>query len=345
MKIAPRNIEAFVARPDPKARVILVYGPDTGLVSERGKALLGAIADDPGDPFEASEVAGAELPNWTDYGRLAEAASAISLSGGGRVVRVRGASDAHAAALSTFLERAPGEGRFIFEAGNLGPGSAMRKLCEKSAAAAAVPCYLDDGEDLARLIAGTLADAGLTVERDALAYLADMLGGDRLQTRRELEKLALYVGPTETRVGLAEAEAAIGDVAAMTLEDLAFAVAEGDQAALARALTRSLREGGSAVSALRAVARHFSRLHLIASARDRDRGSRVDQAMKSLRPVVYFKRQDSFRAQLAAWPTDRLAAALRLLIGAEIECKTTGLPADIMCAHALMRIAVGARAA
>ena len=341
MKIASRSIEAFVARPDPEARVILVYGPDTGLVSERGAALLGALARDPGDPFEVSEVGGAELPRWTDYGRLAEAASAMSLGGGGRVVRVRGASDAHAEALKTFLERKPGDGRFIYEAGNLGRGSALRLLCEKSAAAAAVPCYLDAGEDLARLIAATLAEAGLTVERDALAYLADVLGGDRLQTRRELEKLALYVGRSQTRVGLAEAEAAIGDVAAMTLEDLAFAVAGGDQAALTRALARSLREGGSPVGALRAVARHFTRLHLIACARDR--GDRVDQAMKSLRPAVYFKRVRAFRAQIAAWPTERLAAALRLLVGAEIECKTTGLPADIMCGHALMRIAAAVR--
>ncbi len=342
MKIAPRDIEGFVARPDPETRVILVYGPDTGLVNERGQALLRELADDHDDPFQVSEVRGAELQGWTEYGRLAEAASSLSLLGGGRIVRVRGATDSHAAALETFLDRAPGEGRMIYEAGDLRPSSSLRRVCEKSKRAAAVPCYLDSGDGLARLIHDALRDLGLAVDSDALDYLTDRLGGDRLQTRRELEKLAMYVGPGETRVSLASAEAAVGDVAAITLEDLAFAVAGGDQAALVRALARSQREGGNAVAALRAVARHFDRLHRVAS--DRDRGVRTDQAMKSLRPPIFYKRADAFREQLGRWPTDRLAAALRLLLDAEIECKTSGLLPDATCEHALMRVAAAARA-
>ena len=341
MKIAPRDIESFVARPDPKARVILVYGPDTGLVSERGEALLRALTDDPADPFRVSEVRGSELQSWTEYGRVAEEASSASLTGGGRIAWVHGATDSHAAALEAFLKQAPGDGRFIYEAGDLRPSSALRRLCEKSALAAAVPCYLDSGEGLARLIAKSLAGAGLAVDAEAMDYLADRLGGDRLQTRRELEKLVLYLGPAETRVSLAAAQAAIGDVAAITLDDLAFAVAGGDQAALVRALGRSLREGGSAVAALRAVARHFDRLHQVAGARDR--GEAVDQAMKSLRPPVFFKRGTAFRAQLSRWPTERLATALRLLLDAEIDCKTTGRAPEIMCEHALMRVAAAAR--
>ncbi len=342
MKIAPRDIDGYLARPDPQARVILVYGPDSGLVSERGEALMRALANDPDDPFEVSEVRGAELQGWTEYGRLAEAAASLSLLGGGRVIRVRGATDSHAAALERFLDRAPGEGRMVYEAGDLRPNSALRRICEKSALAAAIPCYLDSGEGLVRLIHSALGDEGLAVDADALDYLAARLGGDRLQTRRELEKLALFVGPGETRVSLAAAETVVGDVAAITLEDLAFAVAGGDQAALVRALGRSLREGGNAVAALRAVVRHFDRLHRVAS--DRDRGVRVDQAMKSLRPQVFYKRTAAFRSQLSVWPTERLAAALRLLLDAEIECKTTGLAPDATCEHALMRVAVAARA-
>ena len=343
MKIATRDIEGFLARPDPEVRVALVYGPDTGLVSERGEALLRTLAEDRDDPFEVSEVRGAELQGWTEYGRLAEAASSLSLSGGGRIIRVRGATDAHAAALETFLEEAPGEGRLIYEAGDLRPGSALRRACERSQRAAAVPCYLDSGEGLARIIVAALGDEGLAVDRDALDYLANRLGGDRLQTRRELEKLALFVGPGDQRVSLAAAQATVGDVAAMTLEDLAYAVADGDPGALVRALTRSLREGGNAVSAVRAVARHFDRLHRVAS--ERDRGTRIDQAMKSLRPPIFYKRAPAFRAQLADWPTERLAAAMRLLVEAEIECKTTGVVPDVTCEHALMRVAAGARAA
>ena len=44
------EIEPFIARPDARP-VVLVFGPDAGLVSERVEALIRASVDDPNDPF------------------------------------------------------------------------------------------------------------------------------------------------------------------------------------------------------------------------------------------------------------------------------------------------------
>mgnify|MGYP002279672751 CR=1 FL=1 len=71
-------------------------------------------------------------------------------------------------------------------------------------------------------------------------------------------------------------------------------------------------------------------------------GRSADQAIKSLRPPVIFKQAERFRGQLRRWPPDRLAAALDLLTAAEMDCKTTGLPAEAICGRALMRIAQAA---
>jgi DNA polymerase-3 subunit delta len=45
------DVEAFIARPDPSRPVVLVFGPDAGLVSERVNALVKASVDDANDPF------------------------------------------------------------------------------------------------------------------------------------------------------------------------------------------------------------------------------------------------------------------------------------------------------
>src|SRR5215470_17402891 len=45
------DVDAFVARSDSARRVVLVFGPDAGLVSERVRALLAASVDDMNDPF------------------------------------------------------------------------------------------------------------------------------------------------------------------------------------------------------------------------------------------------------------------------------------------------------
>ncbi len=56
------DVDAFVARPDPARPVVLVFGPDAGLVSERVNALVKASVDDPNDPFALARLEGEDLP-------------------------------------------------------------------------------------------------------------------------------------------------------------------------------------------------------------------------------------------------------------------------------------------
>ncbi len=45
------EVESFMARPDPDKLIVLVFGPDAGLVRERVAALVRSCVDDPSDPF------------------------------------------------------------------------------------------------------------------------------------------------------------------------------------------------------------------------------------------------------------------------------------------------------
>ena len=55
------DVDQFIARPDPSRPVILVYGPDSGLVRERVDALVAAAVDDPRDPFSLARIEGDAL--------------------------------------------------------------------------------------------------------------------------------------------------------------------------------------------------------------------------------------------------------------------------------------------
>src|SRR5258708_37886684 len=81
------EIEAFVARPDPSRSVVLVFGPDAGLVSERVEAIVRASVDDPNDPFALVRLDGDTLA--ADPARLADEALTVPLFGGRRAIRVR----------------------------------------------------------------------------------------------------------------------------------------------------------------------------------------------------------------------------------------------------------------
>ena len=345
MKVAPRDLPRFFRSAETSVGAVLFYGPDQGLVRERAVELVARLAGDVRDPFRVAELTPAQLKE--DPVRLADEAAALSLTGGRRVLRLREAGDGLAQALGELLEETTPAAFLVLEAGELGPRSSLRVLFERLPRAAAVPCYLDDEEALQQVIADWLKTHRFTADRDAIDFLLARLGGDRGITRQELEKLALYLGPAEMagspapaprRLTLADAEAVVGDSSALTLDDLALALADGDSAALDRAYRRALEEGSDAIAILRAAARHLLRLHQVASAED----SRA--AIKALRPPVFFKLEQRFLTQLRLWPVSRLAEALDRLIQAEARIKTNVQPRDAIAERALLDVAGLARA-
>ena len=54
MKLTFREIEPFVKKPNPAARVVLIYGPDDGLMRERSKMISQSIVKDLNDPFNVA---------------------------------------------------------------------------------------------------------------------------------------------------------------------------------------------------------------------------------------------------------------------------------------------------
>src|SRR6267154_3193826 len=191
-KLAPSRLAAFLHRPDPEIRAVLLYGPDEGLVRERAGIILRTVCPDLNDPFRVADLGAAALA--ADPARLADETAQLSLTGGRRVVRVRGAGDLLAKLFTEFLKPSSGEAFVVVEAGELPSRSALRRAFEAARLAVAIACYPDTPRDLAAVIRETLTAHRVTASRDAGQFLVEHLGGDRLLTRTQLEKLALYAG-------------------------------------------------------------------------------------------------------------------------------------------------------
>src|ERR1700687_5942103 len=102
-----KEIDAFLARPDPARPIILLYGPDAGLVRERAEALLASAVDDPHDPFSLVKLDGDELS--AEPSRLVDEAMTMPLFGGRRAIRVRAGSRSFASGIDA-LGDSPLEG-------------------------------------------------------------------------------------------------------------------------------------------------------------------------------------------------------------------------------------------
>ena len=341
MKLSGSRIGAFLRAPDPKIRLILIFGADRGLVRERARDLAKNVVEDLSDPFRVTELTTDDVRS--DGARVADEMSQISFLGGRRVIFLRMEAEDLSARLQPVLDTPPpGDALFIVEAGELSARAPVRKAFETSANAVAIPCYADNDQNVGALVDATFADAGMSVDRGARDFLVAHLGSDRMVTRSELDKLVLYA-QGQASITLDDAIAAVGDSGALSLDDIVFAAGEGNGPALDKTIERAMREGEGPIAILRAALRHFHRLHLALG--HMQQGRSAEDAMKALRPPVIFLHEDAFRRQLRLWTAERARSALTLISEAERDCKSSGVPDEAVCHRALMRICLAAKRA
>jgi DNA polymerase-3 subunit delta len=332
------DVDRFIARPDPGQPIVLIYGPDAGLVRERVDALVRASVDDPNDPFALARIEGEELT--ANPARLIEEALTVPLFGGRRAVLVRAGSRNIAAALEPVLAQPSNDCRVIIEAGDLKKSAPLRALCEKAKAAAALPCYADNDAAVARLIDDEMREAKLSIAPDARATLVSLLGGDRLASRNEIRKLILYALGKE-RIELSDVMAVVSDASDMALDgvlDAAFAGRTGEtETEFAKA-----RAGGSSPAAiLSAAIRHVANLHKMRLAIDG--GDSAEFAMKRGAPPVHFTREKSVGDALRAFTGPRLLRAMAQLAEASLEARRNSALAETIAQRTLLALAVNAR--
>jgi len=338
MIVKSHEADRYVSNPPKGLAIALVYGPDAGLVQERAEKLLKSVVPDLTDAFNVSDLSEDVL--LADPARLADEAAAISMFGGRRVVRVRGAGNDLAELLDSFLDDPKGDALVVIEAGDLAKTGALRKLFDAHKSAAAVQCYPDSARDLGDVVRDALRSEGMSIEPEALEDAVSRLGSDRGVTRREIEKLVLCMHG-QKQVRLDDVRAVMGDEAEARSESACDAAGSGDLLRLDLELERLWAADTQPAQILRSAMGHFQKLLL--ARESAARGESIDNVMKRLRPPVHFSRATSFKNQAQRWSSDRLGEALDMLLEAETLTRTTAVPAEAVTGRALMNIAAMAK--
>ncbi len=336
--IKASEVDRYIARPDTGAPIVLVFGPDAGLVRERVDALVRSSVDDPNDPFALARIEGEELA--ANPSRLVEEAHTVPLFGGRRAVLVRAGSRNISTAVETVIAAPSNECRIIIEAGNLNKSAPLRTLCEKAKVAAALPCYADGERDLARLIDEEMRSSDLTIAPDARAALMSLLGGDRLASRSEIRKLVLYARGQQ-RVELADVMAVTADASALALDGVIDAAFAGRTAEVESEFAKARAGGASPAAIVSAAIRQVANLHKTRLAIDG--GDSAEFAMKRGAPPVHFTREKQVAEALRAWSAPRLLRAMQQLAEASLEARRNSPLADTIAQRTLLSIAVSAR--
>ena len=349
MKLAFKQIEPFVKSPDPKARVILVYGPDQGLMKERSTTIAKTAISDLNDPFNVVTFTADKIIN--DPASFYDEANSQSLMGGNRVLFIKDAADNINIILKEYLENPSNETLVIVEAYDLGPRSSLRKLCETKKNAAAVPCYIDDERTLAQIIRDMCTHGGYSISQDALIALSSALVGDRIIARNEIEKLLTYKGVPKGYKGfdgdsvreklgqihIDDVIACHGDVRDWSMDKLVYAICDGDIQSSQVIIDSLYKDQVAPIVILRSIQNHIWRLSVV-KFKLKD-GISQNDALKSLTPPLFWKVEEQFKRQINRWSISALESALDALNKVEVLSKQTGYDDKNLIKNTCMQIA------
>jgi DNA polymerase-3 subunit delta len=333
-----KEIDAYLARPDPGRPIILLYGPDAGLVRERAKALLASAVDDPADPFSLVRLDGDELS--AEPSRLVDEALTIPLFGGRRAIRVRAGSRSFAAGVDALAEVTLRDCRIVIEAGELRAESPLRKACERAKTAVAIACYPDTERDLAKLIDDELKYSSLRIASDARAVLMTLLGGDRQASRNELRKLSLYAhGKGE--VTLDDVMMVVSDASELKIDPIVDGAFAGNPSLVETEFAKAMVAGTYPGVIISAAQRQAAWLHKSALAIAE--GTPTSTVLDGGFPRLHFSRKANVETALRNFDATRLTLVIDQLATAALEMRKQAALAAVIAQRALLSIAVNAK--
>ena len=333
-----KEIDAFLSRPDPGRPIILLYGPDAGLVRERAEGLLASAVDDPNDPFSLVRLDGDELS--AEPSRLVDEALTIPLFGGRRAIRVRAGSRSFAGGIDALAEAPLKDCRIVIEAGELRPESPLRKACERARTAVAIACYPDTERDLAKLIDDELRLSTLRIAPDARAVLMTLLGGDRQASRNELRKLTLYAhGKGE--VTLDDVMSVVADASELKIDPIVDGAFAGNPSAVETEFAKAMVAGTYPGVIISAAQRQAAWLHKSAIAIAEGTPSSV--VLDGGFPRLHFSRKANVEAALRNFDAARLVQIIDQLATAALETRKQAALAAVIAQRVLLSIAVNAK--
>jgi DNA polymerase III subunit delta len=332
------EVDGWLGRPDPRMAIVLIYGPDRGLVAERARLFVSKSGISADDPFSLVRIDASDIER--DPGRLIDEAGTVSMFSARRLIWVRdaGTHKGFADAVKALASSPLADATVLIEAGELKKGAALRTAVESAPLAVALPCYSDDGKSIDVVIDDAMQKAGVSLGLEARQALKRNLGGDRLASRSEIEKLILYAQGSTT-IGVDDVLAATGDASSTTADAVIDAAILGRIGELDAAFSRFVSSGNQLFPLLNAALRQFHSLDGLRAAMD-NTGRSAAAVVASARPPVFYARKATVEAALVRWPRPTIAQALDRLQAAVLKSRQRAELAEPIVRQALLGLAV-----
>lgn len=314
MKILAKDIEVFIKKIPSNIRAVLLYGPDSGLISIRRKIIETSFNLAGNFRYE-------DIKN--NPAIILDSLSSIKLFGEdlsrNKVIVIESNSSSITESITNLITEGNYRGLLLFYAGDLGTDSGLRKYFEKGLNTASVPCYIDNQVGIIQIIEQQLKLKNISYKPDLPKFLVHYVPfGNRESILNEIEKISLFIGDKQT-IAIDDLQSYLDMQGEINFDNLCYQISLKQNKNIELLLTKLQNEGHNLVSITRMVIRHFNRLYQVKLSINQ--GKSEKNALDSLVPNVFFKYMSDFSKSLSLWDENQLILFLKKLNEVELFSK------------------------
>jgi DNA polymerase-3 subunit delta len=305
-EVRRQELEDFFRHGIGRFDVFLVCGPDTGLVSERCKRIAAKLSELDGGLREITKFEGDDLAG--DEGALKDEAQALSLFGTRRLIWVRSGSKNFVKSVTALLDSVETPNQVLIEAGALKADSPLKKLCSRSPRAAVIECWPDGPKEIAAIIDDEFNRAGIKLSTAGKALLISVLGGDRLLSRTEIEKVILYSHGRES-IDATQVAEIVSDASSWGFDDVVLSAFLGERLTVSAKIQVALAHADPAALLIMALS-HC--INLLDARIEIENGTDINRALERF-PRLFGSRRTSIINHLSLWNSSHLLVQMQKL--------------------------------
>ncbi len=312
---------------------ILIYGPNEGLVREKVDSISQNYLSK--DEYEKVNISGKDLDS--DPQIFDNIVRTVSMFYEKKIVIAESIKDKHLSIIQDVILNVDQQVSVIITDGNLKKSSKIRKFFEDQNNCLALACYEDDSKSVIKNIDEFSKENSLSLGRDVKNYLLQFLSADRMVSKRELEKIAIFYKGKNTVVEIDDLKELLNDTSSQNLNTMNENVMFGNTPKSSKIINKLLTEGTSPISLIRSLINYLSRIQQTKI--EMKKGNNFEQSIKTLRPPVFWKEKDNFQKHCLKWPLQEIEANLSKLLETEISCKLNSKLANLNCEKSILLLA------
>ena len=225
----------------------------------------------------------------------------------------------------------------IVVANSLNKSSKIRKIFEGSSDYLCCANYDDDFKTNSKQIYELEKAINKVLDKDTKNYLNQNLSTDRMISKNEIDKLILLYSGNEKIPKLNDIQKIFNDNSQLELNKIPQIVFSGNPKKVSMFLKKIFAQGINPVTILRTMLNYVQRIEVTQIALKKTNS--FDDAIKVLKPPVFWKDKDIFQLHCKKWPIKETTNNFNILLNAELRCKSDFALTNILCERALLKIA------